>query len=526
MKILIADAVSPEAVEVLRSNGLNAEIRTGLERSELEPIIGSYEGLIVRSATKVDAGIIEKAKLLKVIGRAGIGVDNVDLEAATVRGIVVMNSPRGNALAAAEHTIGLMFALARKISLGDRFLKQGRWEKNLLTGVEVGGKTLGIIGFGNVGRIVATKARALDMKVIVYDPYVTAENSPDDTEICDLGSLLARSDFVSVHVPLVAETRHLLNGSTLAKVKKGAFIINAARGGIIDEAALYEVLENGLVAGAALDVFETEPPEGDDRLVLSDKVIATPHLGGSTREAQKKVAFDIANQIVDYFRNGVIKNSVNTPAVSLEMKKGVAPFVSLADRLARFVAHVNEEPIEKIEIEYRGAIADVATNVLTRQILSQIFGGPGEEVNSVNVYARMRSMGVEVKEFREGLHYYPTSLLVIRLKGKKGESAAYGTLLKENEARLIRLNNIPVDADLTGRILLVHCYDRPGLIGRVATRLAGVGINIGEMHFGRESVGGQALSLFDVDQAVDDATIGALRASPDIIAVKRIDLTT
>lgn len=524
MKVLIADDVSLEALEILRSNRFDVEVRTGLGRSELESVIGGYDVLVVRSATRVDAGIIEKAERLALIGRAGIGVDNIDLDAATRKGVVVMNSPRGNALAAAEHTIALMFALARKVTLGDRSLKQGRWDKALLTGVEITGKTLGIIGLGNVGRIVAEKALGLGMRVIAHDPYAAADRALS-VEMADLDGLLARSDFVTVHVPLNEGTRHLLDGRAMAKMKKGAFLINAARGGIVDEAALDDALERSLLGGAALDVFEEEPPAKDDRLVRSDRVVATPHLGGSTFEAQKKVATDIAAQIVDFVRNGVITNGVNTPSVSRKTIGEIEPYAPLADRLARFVRAVNEDPIEGVEIEYRGAIAEVGTDVLTRRILSQVLGGRAEGVNIVNAFARMRSMGIRIREFKEVLHYYPTSLLVIRLKSGKGETSAYGTLLKKNEARLIRLDNISVDADLTGRILLVYCYDRPGLIGGVATRLAESGVNIGEMHFGREKVGGLAVSLLDVDQAVDDGTMEIIRSLPDIMAVKRIDLT-
>jgi D-3-phosphoglycerate dehydrogenase len=481
--------------------------------------------LIVRGATSVDAGLIEKAERLKLIGRAGIGVDNVDVETATGKGIIVMNSPRGNALAAAEHTVALIFALARKVTLSDRSMKQGRWEKSLFTGMEVSEKTLGIIGLGNVGRIVAEKARALGMKVIAYDPNVSAEKASEKgIEATGLDALLARSDFVTLHVPLREETRHLLNRDNLSKAKKGVFIINAARGGIIDPGALYDALEKGPVAGAALDVFETEPPAKGDRLVCSDKVIATPHIGGSTAEGQKKVATDIANQVVDYILNGVITNSVNTPPVSMETKEKIAPYTTLTERLARFVSLIYEGRIDEIEIEYRGAIAEVETTVLTREILSRIVGTRVKGVNAVNALIRTESMGIKTREFKEVLHYYPTSLLVIRLRGERGETAAYGTLLKKNEARLIRLNDISVDADLTGRMLLVYSYDRPGLIGRIAGRLAQVGINIGEMHFGREKAGGLALSLFDLDQMVDDETVEALRSLADITDVKRIDL--
>ena len=312
---------------------------------------------------------------------------------------------------------------------------------------------------------------------------------------------------------MTEQTRHLLDRTTLSRAKKGIFVINTARAGTIDEEALYEALSRGLVAGAGLDVFEQESSDRDARLLGLDQVVATPHLAGSTKEAQRKAFVDIAHQLVDFVHDGVIENGINMPSVSIEIKKGIAPYTTLTERLARFISLVYEGPINEIEIEYRGAIAEVGTNVLTREILSHILAPRAKGVNPVNVYRRMESMAIRIREFKEILHYYPTSLLVIRLRGERGESAAYGTLLRENEARLIRMNNISIDADLTGRMLLVHCYDRPGLIGRVAVALSEAGINIGEMHFGRETVGGLALSLFDVDRAVTDETMGQAAVS-------------
>jgi D-3-phosphoglycerate dehydrogenase len=435
-----------------------------------------------------------------------------------------MNSPRGNALAAAEHTLALILALARNVALGDRSLKEGRWEKSRLVGAEVSEKTLGVIGLGKVGRIVADKARALNMKVIACDPYVSADAQVESVEMVDLDTLIARSDFVTIHTPLTEQTKHLLDRKTLSRAKKGIFVINTARAGIIDEEALYEALSGGLVAGAGLDVFERESSDRDARLLGLDQVVATPHLAGSTKEARRKAFADIAHQLVDFAHDGVMKNGLNMPSVSIEIKKGIAPYTTLTERLARFISLVYEGPINEIEIEYRGAIAEVGTNVLTREILSHILAPRAKGVNPVNVYRRMEFMAIRIREFKEILHYYPTSLLVIRLRGERGESAAYGTLLRENEARLIRMNNISIDADLTGRMLLVHCYDRPGLIGRVAVALSEAGINIGEMHFGRETVGGPALSLFDVDRAVTDETMRKLRSLPDIVDIKGIDL--
>ncbi len=526
MRILIADEMSGEAVEILRANGLEADVRTGLDPEDLAAIVAGYDALIVRSATKVTRAIIEKAGRLQVIGRAGIGVDNIDVNAATEKGIIVMNSPRGNALAAAEHTLALMLALARHVPVADRSMKEGKWEKRLLMGAELGEKTLGIVGVGNVGKIVAGKALALGMKVCAYDPFVdAAAESERGIEMCDLDTLLGTSDFLTIHLPLNDGTRRLINKESLAKIKKGAFVINAARGGIVDENDLYDAIESGRIAGAGLDVFEHEPPTEVSKLVLSDKVIATPHLGGSTEEAQKRVAIDTAQQITDFARDGVIRNSVNCPTLSIEVKSRTAPFLPLTEKLARFISLATDGPFDEIEIEYRGAIAEIETTMLTRGILSHILSPRVGGVNYVNAPVIAASMGIKWREIKERVHYYLTSLLVIRLKKGERESAAYGTLLRENEARLMRMNRIMVDADLTGRILLVLAYDRPGVIGGVASLLGEKGINIGDMHFGREGVGGPSLSLFDVDQPVDDAIVQTILSVPGVIDVKRLDLS-
>ena len=526
MRILIADEISKEAVEILQANGLETDIRTGLDPDELAAIVAGYDAIIVRSATRVTRTIIEKAGRLQVIGRAGIGVDNVDVEAATEKGIIVMNSPRGNALAAAEHTLALMLGLARHVPKADRSMKQGKWEKSLLTGVDLGGKTLGIVGLGNVGMIVAGKALALDMKVVGHDPYLHPDAAAEKgIEMRDLDTLLGMSDFITIHVPLNEGTRHLINRESLAKAKKGAFIINAARGGIIDEKDLYDAIESGRIAGAALDVFEHEPTSEASPLILSDKVIATPHLGGSTEEAQKRVALDMARQMSDFARDGVVRNGVNCPPLSIEVKRQTAPFLPLTEKLARFVSLTTDGPFDEIEIEYRGGIADIETTMLTRGILSHILSPRVRGVNYVNAPVIARTMGVTWREIKERIHYYLTSLLVIRLKKGGSESAAYGTLLKENEARLIRVNRIMVDADLTGRILLVYAYDRPGVIGGVASILGEKGINIGDMHFGREGIGGPSLSLFDVDQPVDEATLQTILSLDGVINVKLLDLS-
>jgi D-3-phosphoglycerate dehydrogenase / 2-oxoglutarate reductase len=526
MKILIADAMSDKAVDILKSNGLDVDVKTELSKEELQNIIGQYDGLVVRSATKVTRDVIERGGKLRVIGRAGIGVDNVDVEAATEKGIVVMNTPQGNALAAAEHALALMFALARKVALADRTMKQGKWEKKLLMGAEVYEKTIGVIGIGNIGMIVAEKAVALGMKVIAYDLFVSPEvAAAKGIELVDLDMLLSRSDFISIHLPLLKETKDLLNATNIPKMKKGVYVINTARGGIINEKDLFDALENGHIAGAALDVFEVEPPAKEHPLVMSDKVIATPHLGASTKEAQSKVAIDIAHQITDYARNGIIKNSVNAPSVSLDVQKALMPYLALSENLARFVSYLVDPPIEEIEIEYRGSIADVETKILTQGIVKSILSPHLTGVNYVNAPLLARSRGIKIKEVKEKEHDDYSTLLGIRLKSQKGENVAYGTLLGKKEPRLIKVNKIPVDADLMGSMLFLYTYDKPGIVGGVGSVLSKNNINIGGMHFGREAVGGLAICLLDVDGEVSDAAIDELKGLPNIITVKRMDLS-
>ncbi len=526
MKILIADALSGEAVDILKSNNLSVDVKTDLKKEELAAIIGEYDALIVRSATKVTKEVIVRADKLKVIGRAGIGVDNVDVEAATEKGIVVMNTPQGNALAAAEHTIALLFATARKVTLADATMKQGKWEKKLLMGVEIYDKTLGVIGIGNIGMIVAEKAIALGMKVLAYDLFVQREVAEAKRiELVDLDTLLAKSDFISVHVPMVKETKNLIDRKALAKTKKGVIVLNVARGGIINEQDLLEAIQGGQVAAAGLDVFEQEPPPAGHPLVLSDKTVCTPHLGASTKEAQGKVAVDIANQVVDFALHGVIKNSVNAPPVSIEVLRQLSPYLTLSERLGRFVSLITDFPVEEVEIEYLGSISEVETKILTQGILKSILSAHVDAINYVNAPIVARSRGIRIKEVKEKDHADYTSLLGIKLIGKNTQNVAYGTLLGKKQPRLVRVNRISVDADLTENMLFLHTHDRPGIIGGLGNALAKKGINIGGMYFGRESLGGLAISLLVVDEQISDEVLEEVRSLPNVIAAKRLDLT-
>jgi D-3-phosphoglycerate dehydrogenase / 2-oxoglutarate reductase len=525
MKVLIADPLSEKALDILTSNNLSVEVKVGLKGEELKEIIGEFDALIVRSTTKVTKEIIEKGTKLKVIGRAGIGVDNVDVPAATEKGIIVMNTPQGNALAAAEHSLALMFAAARKIALADRTMKQGKWEKKALMGIELDGKTLGIIGIGNIGSIVADKALALGMKVIAYDPFVPEEFAEKrGIGLVDFDTLLKESDFIAIHVPLVKETRNLINKETLAKMKKGVILINVARGPIVNEKDLFSALEEGHIACAALDVFEEEPPQKDNPLVLSDKTVCTPHLGASTKEAQDKVAIDIAHQVVDFFLHGVIKNSVNTPPVSMDVARQIAPYLKLSENLGTMVSTITGFPIEEIEIEYMGTISEVETKILTQGIMKSILSLQLEGVNYVNAPLIAKSRGIKVRETKMGEHEDFTSLLAITVKGGGKENSIYGTLFGKKEPRLVKVNNIYLEADLKGHILFVYNYDKPGVIASIANVFFIRGINIGDMHFGRESVGGLAISLLDLDKEIEDNVIREIQSLPNVISVKRVGL--
>ena len=525
MKILIADALSDKALEILASANLSADVKTGLKAEELQNIIGAYDAVIVRSAAKITRDIIAKGDKLKVIGRAGIGVDNVDVQAATEKGIVVMNTPQGNALAAAEHTIGLMFAAARKIGIADRTMKEGKWEKKALMGVEIYGKTLGVVGIGNIGIIVAEKAVALGMRVLAYDIFVSKEFAASKgIELVDLDTLLKESDFISVHVPLVKETRGLINKDAIAKMKKSAIIINVARGPVVIEKDLNEALREGRIAGAALDVFDEEPTPKDNPLVLCDNVVCTPHLGASTAEAQDKVAIDIANQIVDFFQNGVIKNSVNAPSVTFDVAKKIAPYLKLAENLGAIVSAITEFPIKEIQIQYMGDIAEMDTKILTQGIVKSILSKQLEGVNYVNAPSVAKSRDIKIMESKMGEHEDFTCLLGIIVKGDGSENVAFGTLLGKKQPRLIRVNKIYLEAELTGQMVFMYTNDKPGVIASIGNVFAKNSINIGGMHFGRENVGGLAITLLDVDKEVEDSVATELESLQNVLSVKKIDL--
>ncbi len=514
-RVLIADALSPRAVEIFAERGVEADVRTGLGADELARVIGAYDGLAVRSATKVTAPILAAAERLKVIGRAGIGVDTIDVPAATQRGIVVMNTPHGNSITTAEHAIALMFALARQIPAADRSTQGGKWEKTRFMGVEVTGKVLGIIGCGNIGSIVADRARGLRMKVLGFDPFLSAERAESlGIERVDLDQLLARADFITIHTPMTPETRGLIDAKALARTKRGVRIVNAARGGLIVEQDLKAALESGHVAGAALDVFEVEPAR-DNPLFGLDGLVATPHLGASTSEAQENVAVQIAEQISDFLLAGAVANAVNLPSVSAEAAQQLAPYRQLGALLGRLAGQITVG-LAAVAIEYEGEIAGLDTRPITAEILAGLLTRALGPVNIVSAPALARERNIQVAETRRD--HSPDYQTLIRLTTAGGRRLAVaGTVIAGSKPRLTEIEGVPLEATLGRHMLYLRNRDVPGVIGRVGTTLGAHGINIANFHLGRTAAAADAVLLADIDQPAGDAVIAELRAQAGVL---------
>ncbi|MCL5021872.1 MAG: phosphoglycerate dehydrogenase [Nitrospirae bacterium] len=525
MKVLISDSLSPRGIEILKGASLEVDVRTGMKPEELKTCIGEYHGLVIRSATKVTSDIIGAAANLRVIGRAGSGLDNVDKAAATKKGIVVMNTPGGNTITTAEHTIALMFALARQIPQATASMKAFKWEKKRFMGVELYLKTIGIVGIGNIGKQVATRVLALGMNVIGYDPYLSDENAKEmGIEKVDLPDLFRRSDFITFHTPITTETRNLVNRQTIQEMKDGVRIINCARGGIVNETDLYEALKSGKVAGAAIDVFEKEPPV-DNPLLSLDNVICTPHLGAATEEAQENVAVAIAEQVVDYLVNGVIRNAVNFPSVPADQILKLKPYLTLAERLGSFASQVFEGAVTEITIEYRGEAAALNTAPVNIALLKGFLATILEEtVNFVNAPIIAKERGIAVKEMKspDGGDYQ--SMLVLRVKVDGKENTVGGTLLGKTDPRIVRINDFPVEIVPEGNMLFMYNNDRPGVIGNIGSYLGKNRINIARMHFGRESAGGMAISVVSIDAPVSQTQLEDIRKIPNILSVRVVNL--
>ncbi len=524
--ILISDPLSKKGLDILaKEKSIKHDVKTGLSPEELKAIIGQYDGIIVRSETKLRADIIEAGNRLKVIGRAGIGLDNVDLPAATKKGIVVMNTPQENAIAAAEHTIAMMMAVSRKIPQATGSMKSGKWEKKKFMGVELYNKTLGIIGIGVIGSVVADRARGLKMKVIAYDPYLSKDIADKKgVDPVSFDELLSRSDFISVHTPLTEETRGLINANAIRKMKNGVILINCARGGIIHEKDLYDAIKAGKVAGAALDVFEKEPAVGNPLLEL-EEVISTPHLGASTGEAQENVSIAIAEQMLDYLIRGEARNAVNLPMVSPDILPFLRPFLRLGEKLGSFVAQISNYAIEEVLIEYHGEVVEFGTKPITLSVIKGLLTPfVGETVNFVNAQIMAKERGVKIIESTRTKAEDFSSLIVIKTRSKMEENAIAGTLFGMHEPRMVKLNNFFIEAIPEGYILLVSNYDKPGVIGNIGTALGNRSINIATMQFGRDEMGGNAISLLHLDAPLPSGMAGEILRLPNIISVRQITL--
>ncbi len=526
MKILVSDNLSSQGIEILRSHPeFEVDHKVGLSPDELKSIIGSYQGLIVRSETKVTADILSAADNLRVIGRAGTGVDNIDVPVASQKGIVVMNAAAGNSVTTAEHTISLLMSLARKIPQAHSKLKGGVWDKKSFMGVELAGKTLGVIGLGNIGKIVASRGLGLAMKVIAYDPFITREMAAKaGIELATLDDVIRQADFITVHTPLTEETRGIIGEAAFAKMKKGVRVINCARGGLIDEQALYEAIKSGKVAGAALDVFVKEPVPTDHPLLTLDQVVVTPHLGASTTEAQDSVAVTIAEQVSNYLLTGAVAGAVNVPAVSPEVLEHVRPYLELGEKLGSFQAQFFNQAVREIKISYRGAVAELDVRPLTQSILIGLLKSVSSRVTPVNASLIAAERGLEVTESKALAAQDFTSLVEVVVRGEEGECRVAGTVFGAGDLRIAYINSYRIEAVPQGHLLVLHNDDKPGVVGRVGTFLGQHSVNIAQLFLSRNKPGEAAMSIYQVDSPLDGATLTALSAVPDVLWVKQIRL--
>ena len=522
-KVLISDKLSPAAAKIFEDRGLEVDVRPGLSSDELIAVIGEYDGLAIRSATRVTREVLAAASKLRVIGRAGIGVDNVDIEAATTAGVVVMNTPFGNSVTTAEHAIAMMMALARDIPAADRSTRAGKWEKSRFMGVEVTGKTLGVIGCGNIGAIVAGKALGLGLRVIAFDPFLTEERAGHiGVEKVELDILVERADIITLHTPLTEQTRNILSRERLAACRKGVRIINCARGGLVDEEALAELIIEGHIAGAALDVFASEPARSSPLFEL-EQVIVTPHLGASTAEAQEKVALQVAEQMSDYLVNGAIVNALNMPSVSAEEAPRLKPYMRLAEQLGSFAGQLTETGLKSVTISYCGHVAGLNTRPLTQIILKGLLAPLMASVNMVNApaVARSRSIGVTTSECVD-VDAYQT-LICLTVETERGTRDLHGTLVHGADPRIVRMRGIDIEASLGAHMLYVRNNDKPGFVGDLGRVLGDAGINIGTFHLGRSSAGGEAIALVDVDSDVSEELRARIAALPNVLQVKHLN---
>jgi D-3-phosphoglycerate dehydrogenase / 2-oxoglutarate reductase len=521
-RVLISDALSPAAVQIFKDRGIEVDFQPALgkDKDKLAEAIGGFDGLAIRSATKVSPKILEKAAKLKVIGRAGIGVDNVDIPAATAKGIIVMNTPFGNSITTAEHAISLMLALARQIPEADSSTRAGKWEKNKFMGVEIFSKTLGIIGCGNIGSIVADRALGLKMKVIAYDPFLSHERAlVIGVEKVELDELFKRADFITLHTPLTDKTRNIVDAAAIAKMKKGVRIVNCARGGLVDEAAIAEALKSGHVAGAAFDVFVTEPATESPLFGLPN-VVCTPHLGASTTEAQENVALQVAEQMSEYLLRGAITNALNFPSISAEEAPKLKPFIALAEKLGSFTGQLTENPITKLQITYEGHVAQMNIKALTSAVLSGLLRPMLGDVNVVSAPIVARERGMAVEEVTREAESDYESLITVTVTTEKQTRFVSGTVFADGRPRIVNIKGIRMDAEFGPSMIYITNLDKPGFIGKFSSTLGDAGINIATFHVGRETAGGNAIALIEIDGELPPPVLEKVKALPQVQQAK------
>ena len=514
-RVLIADKLSSAAIDIFKQRGVDADVKTGLSKDELLKIVDQYDGIALRSATKVDKDVIAAATRLKVVGRAGIGVDNVDIPAATAAGVVVMNTPFGNSITTAEHAIAMMFALARQLPAADLSTQAGKWEKNRFMGVELYAKTLGLIGAGNIGSIVADRANGLKMKVVAYDPFLSPERAVEmGVEKVELADLLARADFITLHTPLTDKTRNILSAENLARTKKGVLIVNCARGGLVDEVALRKLLDEGHVGGAAFDVFVEEPAKANV-LFGAANFIATPHLGASTNEAQENVALQVAEQMSDYLLTGAVTNALNSPSVTAEEAPRLKPFIALAEKLGTLAGQMLDFGVKAVDIAFEGEVSKLNTRPLSAAALAGVLRPMLAEINMVSAPAVAKERGVTVSESRQEDSPIYESLIRITVTTDKGKRSFAGSVIAA-APRIVEVKGMDLDAPFLPRMLYVNNQDKPGFIGALGVLLGDAGVNIATFNLGRVDAGDDAIALVGVDQEPTPALVAKIQALPQV----------
>ncbi|MPZ40574.1 MAG: phosphoglycerate dehydrogenase [Rhizobiales bacterium] len=517
-KVLISDALSDAAVQIFKDRGIDTvfQPKLGADKEKLAAMIGDFDGLAIRSATKVTAKLLERAAKLKVIGRAGIGVDNVEIPAATAKGVIVMNTPFGNSITTAEHAITMMLALARQIPQADVSTQAGKWEKNRFMGVEITNKTLGVIGCGNIGSIVADRAHGLHMRVIAFDPFLSPERARDiGVEKVELPELFKRADFITLHTPLTDKTKNIIDAASIATMKKGVRIINCARGGLVDETALRKALDSGHVAGAAFDVFVDEPAT-ENPLFGHPNVVCTPHLGASTSEAQENVALQVAAQMSDYLLNGAISNAVNFPSITAEEAPKLKPFVALAEKLGSFAGQLTETGISKVQIAYEGHVAGMNTKALTSAAIAGLLRPMLQDINVVSAPVVAKERGIVIEEVtREATGDYD-SLITVTVTTERQSRHVSGTVFADGRPRIVNIKGIRMDAEFGPSMVYITNFDKPGFIGKFSSTMGDAGINIATFHVGREAPGGNAVALIEIDGDMPADVLAKVRALPQV----------